>query len=143
MASGIPLRKSRRVMRVERLTIPGHYTSSTPSLTLRTGQAEIAFCAEHIGVKARDPLPSAGSDVEIADRGLNVRRDTFPIKLRIEVRDIGWRRVAQLTVEPDFLELLVQRVGLAEIVWIAQLPDQIGGAQQQALFARRIFRLVR
>src|SRR5580700_7338798 len=138
MASGIPLKKFRLVTHVERLGIPGVYFSlaasvsefgrhPVPSLMLRAGEAEIALGTEYIGVKARDPLPPARGDVEIPDRGLAVRRDALPIELRIKVRDIGRRRVAQLTVQPDFLELLVQRVGLAEVMGIAQLSDQIGG----------------
>src|SRR5438132_10408504 len=60
-------------------------------------------------------------------------RDAMPIELWILVREIGGRGVAELPIHSDLFELIVQRVGLAQIVRIAELSDEIGSPNKQAL----------
>jgi hypothetical protein len=58
-------------------------------LSLRTGQRDLAFGAEHIAVEGADPLAAARRHVEVTDFGLDVRRDAIPIELRVAVDDVG------------------------------------------------------
>jgi hypothetical protein len=53
------------------------------------GRAEITLGAENITVKACDPPPSAGGNVQVPNSGLYMRGNSFPIKLRVEFREIG------------------------------------------------------
>ena len=52
-----------------------------------------------------DPLPSARRDVEVADRALDMGRHAAPIELRIQIGEIGRRRVAELLVHPRLLRI--------------------------------------
>ena len=96
-------------------------------------RGDVALGAEDVGVEVGDPLPPARGDVEVADRGLDVRRDAVPVELRVLVDEIGRVVVAELAVEPGLLELVVERVGLADVVRVAELADQVGGAEQARL----------
>src|SRR6478735_11475197 len=60
-------------------------------LSLRPGQRDLAFGAEYVAVEIGDPLPADLGLVEIADLGLDVRRDAVPVELRIAVHDVGGR----------------------------------------------------
>src|ERR1700741_2640987 len=99
------------------------------ALFLRSGERYLALGAEDVAVEIGDPLPADLGLVEIADLGLDMRRDAVPIELRIAVHNVGRRVVAELSVDADLLEFVVERVGLAQIVGIAELPDEVGGAQ--------------
>jgi hypothetical protein len=46
-------------------------------------QSEIMLGAENIAVKTCDPLPSPGGNVQVPNGSLDMRRNTFPIKLRV------------------------------------------------------------
>ena len=105
----------------------GERAQQQSSLFLRAAQRDVALGAEHVGVEVGDPLPAVGSDVQIADRGLHVGSDAVPVELWVLVDEIGRRLVAELAVEAGLLEFVVERVGLADVVRIAELPDQIGG----------------
>src|SRR5437764_13624116 len=107
-------------------------------LFLRAGKIDLPLGTEHVGIEIGDPLPAAGGDVEISDRGLNVRIYALPIELRIEIDDIGRGAITELPVEADLLELVEEGTRLANIMRVAELPDQIGRAQQRAFFIIRI-----
>src|SRR6266508_2727974 len=96
-------------------------------------QADVAFGPKHVAVEVRDPLPAARRHIEITDGGLDARRNAVPVELRIAVDEVRGRAVAELAVQAGLLELVVERVGLAQIVRVAELADEIGGAQQRAL----------
>src|SRR5260370_11556451 len=100
---------------------------------LRSPEREVAFGAKNIGVEIGNPLPAVRRDVEIANGGLNVWRHAVPVELRIFVDDVGGAVVAELAVEAGLFELAIERVGLADIMRIAELPDQVGGSQQRSL----------
>src|SRR5262245_24071275 len=100
---------------------------------LRSPERDVAFGAKNIGVEIGNPLPAVRRDVEIANGGSNVWRHAVPVELRILVDEVGGVVVAELTVEARFLELVIERVGLAYIVRIVELPDQVGGPQQCGL----------
>ena len=73
-------------------------------------------------------MPSARGNVEIADRGLHVRRDAVPVELRIEIDEIGGRGIAELTIESGFLEFVIKRVvvlgrGLIGLVHAVVVPS--------------------
>jgi hypothetical protein len=57
-----------------------------------------------------------------------MRRDAVPVELRIEIDEIGGRGIAELPVQACFLEFVIQRVGFADVMGIAELADQVGGA---------------
>ena len=91
--------------------------------------------AKDIAVEIGDPPPSVRRDVEVAHGALDMRRYAAPIKLRILIGEIGRRNIAELLIPSDFLELVIKRIGFAQILRIAKLADEIGGAYQHALFA--------
>src|SRR3954454_25047522 len=99
------------------------------SLTLRPGQRDVAFGAEHVAVEIGDPLPADLGLIEIADLGLDVRCDAVPIELRITIHDVGRRVVTELAVDADLLELVVERFALAQIVGTPKLSDEVGRTQ--------------
>src|ERR1700760_2618717 len=84
------------------------HSQQAPNLLLWPRQRNLALGTEDVAVEIGDPLPAARGDVEIADRSLHVRRNAVPVELRIEVHDIGGRRIAELAVDPGLLELMVQ-----------------------------------
>ena len=63
----------------------------------------------------------------------DLRGHILPVELRIFVDDVGRRLVAERLGQADLVEFVEQRIGLAHVVGIAELADQVGGAQQQAL----------
>src|SRR5262245_42927464 len=64
-----------------------------------------------------------------------MRRYAVPIKLWIQFGEIGRRSVAEFLIPADFLELVIKRIGFAQILRIAELADEIGGTYQRVLFA--------
>jgi hypothetical protein len=79
---------------------PQHYTLTydrgrfipftiSARLVLWTGKRYLAFRAEDIAIKARNPVPSARRHVEISYFRLNMGRYTVPIKLRVSIDDVG------------------------------------------------------
>ena len=53
--------------------------------------------------------------------------------MRIFVNQVGGRFIAQLPIQADFLELVVERVGFPQIVRVAELADEIRGPQQRRI----------
>src|SRR5215472_1263647 len=114
-------------------TIQRNTPMAVPQLALRSRQSDLAFGAENIAVEVCDPLPSARRDIEITDGGLHVRRNRLPVKLWIEFGQIRRRLVAELPVQSGFLEFIIKCVCFPQILRVAELPDEIGGAHQRAL----------
>src|SRR6516165_11716480 len=85
-----------------------------------------------------DPLSPTRCDVEIAERALDKRRYTTPKELRILIGEIGWRIIAKLLVHSDFFKFIIKRIGLAQIMGIAELANEIGGAYQRAFFVTTV-----
>jgi hypothetical protein len=104
------------------------------SLGWRAAAAK-AFGAKDVAVQIGDPLPSVRCDFKIADRALDMRRYEVPKEFRIAIYDVGRRIIAELFILPDFFEFVIKRVGFTQIIRIAKLADEIGGAYQHALFA--------
>src|SRR4029079_10959047 len=90
-------------------------------------------------VEVGDPLSSPRCDVEIADRVLDKRRYAAPIELRILIGEIGRRIIAELFVHSDFFKFVIERIGFAQIMWIAELANQIRSAYQHAVFVVAVF----
>jgi hypothetical protein len=53
--------------------------------------AQLALGTRYVTVEACNPPASARGHIEITDSGLDVRRDSVPIKLRIFIDDVCWR----------------------------------------------------
>src|SRR6516225_11015122 len=104
-------------------------------LALRSAKTEIALGAKYIAIEICNPLPPARGEIEIADCALNVRRDALPVELRIEIGEIRRRSVAELLIHADLFELVIECIRLAQVMRVAELPDQIGPAHQQSLLA--------
>ena len=51
--------------------------------------------------------------------------------------------MAKLLVHPDFFEFVIECIGFAQIMRIAELADEIGSAYQRAQFAVAIVSVVR
>src|SRR5262249_60304857 len=97
-------------------------------------ERDVALGPEHVAIEVGDPLPSARGDVEIAERGLNAWGHAVPVELGIEIDEVRRRAIAELTVHARLLELVIERVRLAQIMRIAELADEVGGAEQGTLF---------
>src|SRR4029079_7179189 len=102
---------------------------------LRTAETQLALRARNIAVEFGEPVPPVGLNIEVANRAFDLCRYVAPEKLRIEVDEVSRRRVTEPLVHPDLFKLVVKRIGLAQIVRIAELADEIGGADQDAVFA--------
>src|SRR5271167_3209478 len=98
-----------------------HKDPGQPTSVLWTAQAKLALSAKNIAIEIGDPLPTVRRDVEVTDRALDMRRYTAPIELRIEIGEIGWRSIAELLVHPNFFKFVIKRIGLAQIMRIAEL----------------------
>src|SRR5262249_53651125 len=97
---------------------------------LRPAQTDVTFSAKDIGIKVCDPLATAASDVEMTDGDLHVLGDAVPVELRVFVDEIGGVVVAELAIAASLLELVVEGVGLADVMGIAELADEVGGPHQ-------------
>ena len=89
--------------------------------------------AEYITVKIVDPLSPIRGYIEEVNSVLNVRRDFVPVELRVFIDQVRRRCVAKLSIQADFLEFVVERIGLPKIMRIAELTNQIRGAQQRGI----------
>ena len=83
-------------------------------------------------------MSPARCDVEIAERALDKRRYTTPKELRILIGEIGWRVIAELLVHSDFFKFVIERIGLAQVMWIAELANEIGGPNEHAFFVAAV-----
>src|SRR5579871_1821945 len=119
--------------------VAGWAGTTEPNLLLRPRQRDLPFGAKHVAVEIGYPLSPARGDVEIADRRPYVRRHAVPVELRVEVDEVGRRGIAELAVHPGLLEFVIERVRLADVVGIAELADQVGGAQQRCFLVVFLF----
>src|SRR5207248_11751278 len=101
---------------------------------LRTRQSHLSLCPEHIAIEIGYPLSPARGHIEIADGGLNLRRDMGPVGLWIFVDNVRGRIVAERLVQADLFKLAEQSIRLSHVVWIPELADEVRRAQQQSLF---------
>ena len=76
---------------------------------------EIRCCK---GLQSTTP---ARGDIEVTDSGMDVRSDAIPIKFRIFIDKVGGRFVAKLFVQTNFLKFVEERIGLFQIVRVAQV----------------------
>src|SRR6266498_2864327 len=95
--------------------------------------AQLALGTKYVAVKSCNPLASARGNIEITDSGLDVRRDSVPIKLRIFIDDVCWRFIAELLVQTNFFKFVVERFGFSQIVGIAKLTAELCGSSESAL----------
>ena len=65
---------------------------------------------------------------------MDKRRYATPIEFWILSGEIGRRVIAELLVHSDFVKFVIKRVGFAQIMGIAELANEIGGAHQHTLF---------
>src|SRR5215472_15968602 len=99
-------------------------------LPLGPREAQLTLCTKYVAVEACNPPTPSRGNIEVIDRGLDVRRDVVPIKLRIFIDDVRRRLVAELPVQTNLFKFVVKRIGLSQIVRIAKLTDEICGSQE-------------
>ena len=85
---------------------------------------------EHVTVEVGYPTPPLDREVEETHRVPDERLDPAPEERRVPLREVGRAGVAELVGEADLGELVEQRVQLARVERIAELPDQVGRPQQ-------------
>src|ERR1700723_3597602 len=103
-------------------------------LGLRAGKSQVfVFRPEDIAVETVDPLTPACGHIEVADRFTDIGRDFVPVELWVFVDQVRRRCVAKLPVQADFLEFVVERIGLPQIMRIAELTNKIRGPQQRGI----------
>src|SRR5260370_38683741 len=108
---------------------------SPAALPLRPRQRDVAFGAENVAIQVRNPLASARRHVEVAYFSLDMRRHAVPVELRIAIDDVGGRIIAMLAIHAVCLELMVERVGLPDVIRIAELANEIRCANDRGLLA--------
>src|SRR6266851_1310159 len=84
-------------------------------------------------VEVRYPLPAGRRHVQIFYPVVEVHRHAVPEKGRVPFNNVGRRRIAELPVGADLLELPIERVCFSRIQGIAKLPDEIGSLDQSRL----------
>ena len=84
-------------------------------------------------MEVRDPLPAGRRHIQVFYSVVEVHRDAVPEKRRVLLNNVGRRRIAKLPVGADLFELPIERVCLARVQGIAELPDEIGGLDQSRL----------
>ena len=89
---------------------------------------QLTLGAKYVAVEARNPLASTRCNIEVTDSGLDLRRDTVPIKLRIFIDEVRRRFVAKLLIQTNLFKFVVKRIDFSQIVRIAKLADKIGGS---------------
>src|SRR5262245_986148 len=94
---------------------------------------QLTLRAKYVAVEACNPPPPARGHIEVADGGLDMRRDVAPIELRILVDQVRRRFIAELPVQADLLEFVVKRVDFPQVMRIAELTDEVGTPQQRPL----------
>jgi hypothetical protein len=95
------------------------------ALSLRTDEAHLVLRAENVAVQLRNPLFAAHRHVEVLDRRCQVLRHLGPEKVRIALDQISRRGVTELLCYADLSELMEEGIGLAQVVGIAKLADQV------------------
>ena len=63
------------------------------------------------------------------------------IELRIQIREIGGRSVAELFIHPDLFKFVIQRIRFSQIMGVTQLSNEIGGPHKRTFFVILIIRL--
>ena len=92
---------------------------------LRSHKPVSMFGTHYVIVQICDPLSAASGQIEVSCRLAKMHRHAVPIEPRIFFDEIGGRRIPQLPVGADFLELAKQGICLAWIEWVPQLPNQV------------------
>jgi hypothetical protein len=95
--------------------------------------AKSPFGTKDIGAEAGNPVASDLRHVEIANFGLDVGRHGVPLEMRIAIDDVGGRVMAKLAVDADFFEFTIERVGLPDVVGIAEWSDESRSAKDRHL----------
>src|SRR4029077_4759820 len=103
-------------------------------LRLRSRKAHLALGAKDVAVEACNPTTPARRDVEITDGGLDMWRDSVPIKLRISMHEVRRRFIPELLVQTTLFKFVVKGVGFSQIMRVTKLTDEIGGSQQRPFF---------
>ena len=82
------------------------------TLRLWPRMAQLTLGTKYVAVEARNPLTPARGHIEVADSGLDVRRDVVPIELRILIDQVRRRSIAELPVQTSLFKFVVKRIGL-------------------------------
>ena len=98
-----------------------HRCAATSSLRFRSRKPYFTLGTKDVAVKAGNPATPTRGDIEVTDSGMDVRSDAIPIKFRIFIDQVGGRFVAKLFVQTNFLKFVEERIGLFQIVRVAQV----------------------
>ena len=77
-------------LRHQLIMLAARREASETLLWLWSRMAELTFSTKYVTVEACNPPASARGNIEITDSGLDVRRDSVPIELRIFIDDVCW-----------------------------------------------------
>src|SRR5262245_39950846 len=62
-----------------------------------------------------------------------MRERPVPIEPRIQIHESSGRRIAELSIHAGFLELMVQRIGLSQVLGVTELPNEVGGSYERTI----------
>src|SRR5687768_3848926 len=103
---------------------------------MRTHTPPPVLDLEHMTVETRGPLPAFNRELKIAQSIADVRLYLAPEELRILVGKVGRTGIAEPLVASNLLKFVEQRVELARVKRIAELPNQIGCPEEPCLGIR-------
>ena len=86
---------------------------------------------EDVRVELRHPEPALRGPLEIGQRRADIGLNPLPEEAGILLGEVGRVLATELVGQPDLAQLVVERRELAQIGWVGQLANQIGGPHQR------------
>jgi hypothetical protein len=65
--------------------------------------------------------------------------NAIPIEMGILIDDVRRTSMPKLSIDANFLKLMVERICFAQVLRIAKLTNKISGSQQRTIFANIFF----
>ena len=87
---------------------------------------------EDIAVEIGNPLPTLDRQLQISDRAPDERFHFAPEEAGILISEVCWRLIAEPLIAADLLEFTEERIELARVERIAQLPDRSAARNKPA-----------
>src|SRR6476620_2215511 len=91
------------------------------------------FNLKYVGIEIGNNLFASLGQFQVVQSCWNVRKNSIPIKLGVILPQISRRLVSQDFISADFLKFVEQGTYFSQVIWVAQLTDQIGGSSESRI----------